>query len=166
MNNLGAALLNAKAYDEAEHYLQRALEERPGYAEPQKNLAILYRKQGKDDQAVEAYQRYVDQRPDDVETRQTYAIYLTKLGRWEEAAKVLEQLTEEVTDVPVLFFLLARVENHNNQPEKAMAALQRGIELSDPRAALAYMDDKEFEQLRSSDKFQELIQTLQQSEKK
>jgi tetratricopeptide (TPR) repeat protein len=166
LNNLGAAFLEAKSYDEAEHYLNKAIEDRPNYAEPQKNLALLFRDQDQEEKAIKAYEKYIDLRPEDLDVRQSYALYLTKLGRWDQAADVLEKLTQTVKDVPVLFFLLARVENHNNQPEKALDAIRRGMELSDPRAALAYMGDKEFDQLRSSDQFQAMIQSLQNAQKK
>jgi len=165
LNNLGAAFMEAKSYDEAKHYLEKAINDRPNYAEPQKNLAMLYRDQDKADEAVMAYERYIDLRPNDLDVRQAYALYLTKLGRWEQAADILTKLTQDVKDVPVLFFLLARVENHNNHPEKALAAIRRGVELSDPRAALAYMGDKEFDQLRTSNQFQEMIQSLQEAKK-
>ena len=164
-NNLGVAYLNAGAYDQAESYLKSALKERPDYPEPEKNLASLYEKQNREDEAISAYEKYIDLKPDDLDTRQAFALYLTKLGRWDQAATVLEKLTQEVTDVPVLYFLLARAETHNNQPEKALKAIRRGIELSDPSAALGYMDDKEFEQLRSSDDFKEMVQSLEQAKK-
>jgi predicted Zn-dependent protease len=115
------------------------------------------------DEAVHAFEQYLDLRPLDTDTQHSFALYLTKLGRWNQAANLLEELTREITDVPVLYFLLAQVEMHNNRPEKAMAALQRGVQLSDPGAALAYMDREEFERLRASDEFQLMIRTLQQA---
>jgi tetratricopeptide (TPR) repeat protein len=161
LNNLGAACLHAKAYDQAESYLMQAIESKPTYAEPQKNLAVLYKEQKRDDEAVLAYEKYVDLRPRDIDTQHSFALYLTKLGRWEKAAEVLQNVTQEITDVPVLFFLLAQVETHNNRPNKAMEALKRGVQLSDPNAALAHMDSAEFEQLRGSDEFQLMIKALE-----
>ena len=162
LNNLGAACLNAEAYDRAESYLKQAIEMRVAYAEPQKNLALLYKKQDRADEAVAAYEIYIDLRPMDIDTQHSFALYLTKLGRWEQAAGLLEGLVQEITDVPVLYFLLAQVEMHNNRPEKAMTALQRGVQLTDPSSALAYMDSAEFEQLRASDEFQTMIRSLEQ----
>jgi tetratricopeptide (TPR) repeat protein len=161
LNNLGAACLNAEAYDRAESYLKQSIEMRAAYAEPQKNLALLYKKQERADEAVAAYETYIDLRPMDIDTQHSFALYLTKLGRWEQAADLLEGLVQEITNVPVLYFLLAQVEMHNNRPEKAMGALQRGIQLTDPSSALAYMDSTEFEQLRTSDEFQLMIRSLE-----
>jgi len=165
LNNLGAACIHAEAYDRAESYLKQAIEMKPAYAEPQKNLAILYKEQEREDDAVVAYEKYIDLRPMDVDTQHSLALYLTKLGRWEHAADLLEGLTREITDVPVLYFLLAQVEMHNNRPAKAMAAIQRGVQLTDSSSALAYMDSEEFEQLRVSDEFQLMIRALEKPRK-
>jgi len=165
LNNLGAICIHTKAYDRAESYLQQSLEMSPAYAEAQKNLAILYKEQEREDDAVAAYESYIDLRPMDIDTQHSFALYLTKLGRWEQAATLLESLTQEITDVPVLYFLLAQVETHNNRPEKAQTALQRGIQLTDPNAALAYMGSSEFDQLRESDEFQLMIRSLEQQKK-
>jgi len=165
LNNLGAACLHAEAYDRAEGYLKQSIEMRPAYAAPQKNLAVLYKEQEREDDAVAAYEKYIDLRPMDLDTQHSFALYLTKLGRWKHAANLLEGLTREITDVPVLYLLLARAETHNNRPEKAMAALQRWIQLTDPNAALAYMDSDEFDQLRASDEFQLMIRSLEKPRK-
>ena len=164
LNNLGAACLNAEAYDQAEIYLKQAIDMRAAYAEPQKNLAVLYKELGKENDAISAYETYIDLRPMDLDTQHDYALYLTKLGRWEQAADVLEGLVQEITDVPTLYFLLAQVEMHNDRPEKVIAALKRGMQLTDPGDALAYMDSSEFEQLRSSDEFQLMLRSLKQTD--
>jgi len=161
LNNLGAACISAKAFDRAENYLKQAIEQRPAYAEAQKNLAVLYKDQKRDDEAVAAYEKYVDLRPTDIDTQHNFALYLTKLGRWEQAAGLLESLTQEITDVPILFFLLGQVETHNGNPEKAIAAIKRGVQLTDPNSALAYMDSEEFAQLRDSAEFQTMIMALE-----
>ncbi|MEN7972765.1 MAG: tetratricopeptide repeat protein [Verrucomicrobiota bacterium] len=160
-NNLGAACIEAKKYDRAESYLKQAVEARPVYAEPHKNLAVLYAEQDREDEAVVAYEKYIDLRPTDVDTQHSFALYLTKLGHWSQAADLLENLTEDITDVPVLYFLLAQVQTKNNQPEKALAALQRGMQLTDPNAALGHMNSSEFDQLRESEEFQIMIRALE-----
>jgi tetratricopeptide (TPR) repeat protein len=165
LNNLGAACINAEAFDQAETYLEQAIEQRPAYAEAQLNLAVLYREQKREDDAVAAYEKYIDLRPTDIDTQHNFALYLTKLGRWEQAADLLEMITQQITDVPVLYFLLARAEMNNNRPQKAIAALQRGMQLTDPNAALAYMDSTEFEQLRGSEEFETMIKALEKSAK-
>ncbi len=165
LNNLGAACIRAKAYERAESYLKQAIEMRPAYAEAQKNIAVLYKEQERADEAINAFEKYLDLRPADIDTQHNLALYLTKIGRWEQAAAMLTELTQEITDVPVLFFLLAQVETKNKNHEAAFQALQRFIQLSDPNSALAYMDGGEFDQLRDSDEFQLMIKALEQNKK-
>lgn len=161
LNNLGAACLNAKAYDRAEIYLQQALDASPSYAEPLKNMAVLYKEQKRDDDAIAAYEKYIDLRPMDIDTQHNFALYLTTLGKWEQAADLLHRLTDEIPDDQVLFYLLAQVEIKNQNHQEAIKALQRFIQLSDPNSALAYMNSDEFDQMRTSDEFQIMIRALE-----
>lgn len=165
LNNLGAACLNAEAYDRAESYLKQAIEANPAYAEAYKNMAVLYKEQKRDEESVAIYEKYIDLRPADIDTQHSFALYLTKLGKWDQAATLLDSLTKEITDVPVLFFLLARAENQLGNSQQAMDALRRGFQLTDPNAALAWMDEKEFDKLRESDEFQVMIQSLETIQK-
>lgn len=164
MNNLGAACISIDAYEEAERYLLEALALQPTYAEAQKNLAVLFKEQKREEESVEAYEKYIDLRPDDIDVQHNFALYLTKIERWEEAATLLNQLTEQITNIPVLYLLLAQVETQNERTDKAMAALQRYIQLSDPNAALGYMDANEFDQLREADEFQDMIKALRKTQ--
>jgi Tfp pilus assembly protein PilF len=161
VNNLGTAYIGTENYELAEKHLSRALELQPESPICQKNLAVLYRKMDLPDQAIFHFEKYLDFQPDDVETMQTYALYLTKLGRWETAAKFLEELTQEVTDVAPIYFLLAQVQVQNKQQDKAVAALQRGIQLVDPSLALAWMSQDEFNTVRETKDFRSLIDQLE-----
>lgn len=165
LNNLGAACLAAQAFDRAETYLKQAISEDPAYAEAQKNMAELYKAQKRDDAAITAYEKYIDLRPMDIDTQHSLALYLTKLGKWEQAAALLDTLTKEITDISILYFLQARAEANIGHSQKAIEALRRGIQLSDPNAALAWMDDTEFELLRNTDDFQTMIKTLESLQK-
>ena len=165
LNNLGAACINAKAYDRAEAYLKRAIEDDVTYAKAYRNMAKLYEEQTQEDKAIGAYEKYIDLQPMDLDTQHAFALYLTQLGKWKMASDILQELTAEMTDVPVLFLLLAQVENNNNEPKKAIKALQRYMELSDPNSALAYMNNSEFEQLRKSEHFKVMIKNFEASQK-
>jgi tetratricopeptide (TPR) repeat protein len=160
LNNLGAACIDAKAFDKGEQYLKRSLELKPTYAEALKNLAILYKKQDREEEATSAYERYLDQRPRDTDTRYNFALYLTKIGKWDIAGEQLRSLTEEVTDVANLYFLLARVENKLGNSAAAVEALQRGVQLTDPKLAMAWMSEEEFDLLRNDEQFQSLMKYL------
>jgi len=157
LNNLGAACIDSKAYDLAEDYLKRSLALKPAYAEALKNLALLYKQQNRTEEAVEAFEKYLDQRPFDTDTRYDFALYLTKIGDWKTAAAELRTLTREVTDVANLYILLARVETKLGNDQAAIEAFRRAAQLTDPKQALLWMDDAEFERLRKDSDFQSLI---------
>lgn len=161
INNLGTAYIGTKDYESAEKYLKRALELQPESPVCHKNLAVLYRDMARNDDARFHFEKYLDLRPDDTETMQTYALFLTKLGLWKDAADFLEKLTEQVTDIAPIYFLLAQVEVQNGRQEKAMAALQRGIQLVDPTLALAWMSQDEFNSVRESAEFKKLVDELE-----
>ncbi|MBN2163506.1 MAG: tetratricopeptide repeat protein [Pontiellaceae bacterium] len=162
LNNLGVACLEAKAYDRAEEYLKRSLELKPAYADALKNLAMLYRKQDREEESIRAYEQFLDQRPMDDTTRYDFALYLTKAGNWKLAAEQLRTLSNQVTDDHYVYFLLARAENKLGNTDAATQALRRGIQLTDPKLAIAWMDDAEFDQLRNTPEFQSLMKYVQQ----
>jgi Tfp pilus assembly protein PilF len=161
VNNLGTAYIGTKDYDSAEKYLTRALAMQPESPICHKNLAVLYRDMSRNSDAQFHFEKYLDLRPDDTETMQTYALFLTRLGQWKEAAAFLEKLTQQVTDVAPIYFLLAQVQVQNGQQDKAMAALKRGIQLVDPTLALAWMSQREFNDVRESADFKKLVDELE-----
>lgn len=157
LNNLGAACIDAKTYEKGEEYLKRSLELRPAYAEALKNLAILYEETEQHEKAAQAYEQYLDQRPDDTDTRHNFALYLVKNSNWERAAEQLRILTEEITKEAMLYQLLARVENKLGNYDASIAAFQRAAQLVDPKQALLWMNEQEFDQLRQRPEFRELM---------
>lgn len=159
--NLGTAYIGAEAYEKAEKYLKRARELRPESPLCHKNLAVLYRKMKRDNEAIYHFEKYIDLQPSDLETMQTYALYLTKIGRWKEAAAFLTNLTKEITNVAPIYFLLAQVQIQNGQQDKAIEALKRGIQLIDPSLALAWMSRDEFNAVRGTGEFKSLIDQLE-----
>lgn len=161
VNNLGAACIGLEQYEKAEKYLTRALELQPENPAGHKNLAVLYREMKLDDKAINHFEKYLDLQPADLDTMQAYALYLTKLGRWKDAAVFLTKLTQEVTDVAPIYFLLAQVQIQNGQQDKAMDALKRGIQLIDPRLALAWMSREEFNTVRNTGDFKSLFDQLE-----
>ncbi|MGE4490320.1 MAG: tetratricopeptide repeat protein [Kiritimatiellales bacterium] len=158
--NLGAAYIGSKDYEKAERVLQEALKLQPENPICHINLAILYRKMDRANQAVYHFEKYIDLRPDDINTMQGYALYLTKLERWKEAETFLTALTKEVTDVAPLYFLLAQAHNQNGKQEAAVASLQRGVQLVDQQIALEWLNREEFNSIRKTDGFMNLVNQL------
>jgi predicted Zn-dependent protease len=157
LNNMGAACMEMEAYELGEEYLLKSLSLEPQYASALKNMALLYRKQNRTEEAVTYYEKYLAQQPFDTDMRYDFALYLTKVGNWEMAGDQLRILTREVTDVANLYVLLARVEAKLGNDKAAIAAFRRAAQLTDPKQALLWMDDAEFERLRADNDFQALI---------
>ena len=162
LNNPGAACIGVKAYDRAEESLKRSLAPKPTYANALKNLALLYKEMNRPAEAVRAYEQFLDQRPLDSNTRYDFALYLTKIGNWELAAEQLRMLKAAAPNDHTVYFLLARAENKLGNSAAATDALRRGIQLVDPKLAIAWMDDSEFDQLRNTEEFQTLIKYVLQ----
>ena len=161
LNSLGAAYTGTEEYDKAERHLKHALELQPENPVCYRNLAELYRKIKRDNEAVFCFEKYLDLQPADLNTLQSYAFYLAKLGRWKEAANFLTKLTKEVTDVAPVYFLLAQVQLQNGEQEKAIEALKRGVQLIDPELALAWMSREEFNTVRNTGEFKNMVDKLE-----
>lgn len=159
--NLGTAYMEKEQYDAAERQLKRALELQPENPFCHRNLAVLYREMERADEAVFHFEKYLDMQPGDLDTLQTYALYLTKIGRWQEAASFLTALTQQVTDVAPIYFLLAQVQVRNGDERAALNALKRGVQLLDPQMALAWMSREEFDSVRNSAEFKQLMDRLE-----
>ena len=157
LNNLGAVCIQTEAYDLAEKYLLVAQEKNPIYPALLKNLGLLYQKTEQHDKSIIHYERYFFQRPDDTNSRYDYALFLAKIGKWKEASEQLDLLTAEITDIANLYNLQARVELKLGNAEKALQATRRASQLTDPKNALNWMSDSEFDQLREIDEFQDLL---------
>jgi tetratricopeptide (TPR) repeat protein len=158
--NLGIACSGLKAYDRAETCFKRAMELQPGSPDGHKNLADLYRKMNRVDEAVFHFGKYLDLRPNDLDTRQSYALFLTKTERWKDAAEELTKLTKDLPDVAPLYFLLAQSRVKSNQPEKAVEALGLGARLIDPGLAQEWIAREEFSVLRNRNDFKLLADGL------
>jgi tetratricopeptide (TPR) repeat protein len=158
--NLGVAYSGLKDYARAEPYFKQALEMQPNNSGCHKNLADLYDKMDRMNDAVFHFEKYIDLRPDDLDTRQSYALFLTKIGRWKEAAPVLTELVQELPDVAPLYFLLAQAQLQNGQPEKAVDALKNGVQLIDPDLARTWLAREDFNVLRNQTGFKQLLAPL------
>ena len=161
LSNMGAACIETKEYELGEIYLKRALELEPTYAIALKNMGVLYKQQKRNKDSVAYFEQYLAQQPFDTDTRYDFALYLTMLGDWQMAAQELRLLTREVTDVANLYILLARVETQLGNDKAAIAAFRRAAQLTDPKQALLWMDDAEFESLRNDNDFQALIKSYE-----
>jgi hypothetical protein len=88
--NLGLALVDQGAIEEAVVCYRRSLEIAPGSAEAHNNLAVAYRRQAELDAAVSAARRALEIRPAYAEAHNNLGIFLLHLGRYEEGWREFE----------------------------------------------------------------------------
>ncbi len=85
LSNLGLLRLQQKRYDEAEHFLEQAIAERPKFMSPHKNLAKVYTETGRDADAEREYRLAVELAPLSAGARNEFGQYLLDRGRPAEA---------------------------------------------------------------------------------
>ncbi|MBN1268021.1 MAG: tetratricopeptide repeat protein [Kiritimatiellae bacterium] len=159
-NNLGVAHLALKDYDTAEDYFRQALQLNPDYALAYLNLATLHMRAGNKEQAAEHFSKYLEFEPNDTRAAENYASVLMDLERWQQAITLLEQVRQSAPDVAPVYFRLAQALSHTAERDAAIQVLQRGATLVDPRKALAWLSQPQFDLLRDNPDFQALTATL------
>jgi Tfp pilus assembly protein PilF len=85
LNNLGMLRAHQKRYDEATDYFDQAMDERPLYMEPHKNLSDMYVDMGRDADAERELRTAIALSPLSVEAHNAYGDFLLDRGRPAEA---------------------------------------------------------------------------------
>lgn len=159
LNNLGVAYLRLGEYEPAEKFLQQALQQRPELAGVQKNLAFLYQKTGRTNDAVAAFEKYFRLNPKDTPLIISYAKYLTAAGRTRETIAFLQGL--KGADPLTVHLILAKTAAQNHDTDLAMRSLQEVTGLLTPRQAIAEMHDAAFEAISRTEPFEKLMYRLE-----
>ncbi len=145
LNDMGLLRANQERYDEAITYYKQAIQVRPKYADPYKNLAITYAKIGRADDADREFREAITLAPLNSPVRNAYGHFLLDQLRSTDAQ---EQFAASAANDPNsdalgnLGDLLAR----DGDAEKARAAYQESIALNsfDNRSlvGLAQLDEQ------------------------
>ena len=157
LNNIGAALIEAKSYDLALTYLKKSISLDPLYPNPLKNLAKLYKETERKDDAIIYYEKYLDQNPSDNDTRYYLALYLTKLDKNLLAIEQLNFLIENITNDPSLYILLYYNSKQINDLQLANDSMLKASNLSGVNNPLKWMTDAEFNNFKNSDNFESIM---------
>lgn len=157
LNNIGIALTDAKSYELALQYLNKAIIIDPLYSNPKKNIAFLYKEMGNSSKAVNFFEKYLDQIPDDYQTRFSLALYLTKISNNALAIEHLKILLDSIHDDPTIHILLYYNAKAINNLEMANDAMMKASNLTTINNPLKWMSDKEFDEFKSSDNFESIM---------
>jgi len=161
-SNLGAALLAAKRFKEAEKHLLRALELNPNHPGCYKNLALLYQKMELSEKALSHFENYFSLYREDFPTIELYAEYLLDLGQRDRAAAFLrEACLQESKDALPLYLLLAKIEARATNDVQAVDALKNITRYISPNLALTELHMEDFDTIRDTEAFQNLLHQIE-----
>jgi len=161
-SNLGAALLAAKRFEEAEKYLLRALELNPNHPGCYKNLALLYQKMENPEKAIGHFEKYFSLYREDFDAVEVYAEYLLDLDQRQQAATFLrEACQQETKDALPLYLLLAKIEARATNDVQAVEALKNITRYISPNLALTKLHLEDFDTIRDTEAFQALLHQLE-----
>lgn len=159
LNNLGAARMGLEDYSQAEILFRQALELNPDLSGCRKNLAVLYQKTGRIDEAVTAFEHYFSLHPRDTGLLENYIIFLTGAGRANQAADFLDRI--QGADPLAVRLLLARTAAQAEDTERAVQALRDAAAFLTPRQVIAEMNDAAFSRIAKTEPFQTLMYQLE-----
>lgn len=162
LNNLGAALLGAGEFDQAENSLLQAQAVEPEHPSTYKNLALLYRNMEQAEKATSCFESYFSRYTEDADAMKVYAEYLIELNRREQAAEFLEAYCELHSEKALPFYLLlAEIEAQTTNSVKAVAALKNITRYISPNLALTKLHQPGFDSIRDSEAFRALEQQIE-----
>jgi len=161
-SNLGAALLAAERFEEAEKYLLRARALNPDHPGCYKNLALLYQKMELSEKALGHFKKYFSLYREDFAAVEIYAEYLLGLGQREQAATFLrEACQQERKDALPLYLLLAKIEARATNDVQAVEALKNITRYISPNLALTELHMDDFDTIRDTEAFQALLHQIE-----
>ena len=159
LNNLGVAYMGVKDYGRAESFFRQALQQQPDLAGCYKNLALLYQKTDRLDEAVASFEKYFSFNPQDTALIQSYVDYLAASGRTQAAIDFLEQL--QGADPLGRNLLLAKTAALEENTELAVSALQEVARFITPRQTIAEMHAPAFEKIARAESFETFLYRLE-----
>jgi len=163
LNNLGVAYIGIEEYGQAEALLKQVVRQKPDLAGCYKNLAFLYQKAGRTNDAVLSFEKYFSLVPKDVPLIQNYVAYLTAAGRTPDAIAFLERI-ESSSDPLAVNLLLARTAAQHADTGRAVHALRDAARFLSPRQTIAEMHDATFDKIAHTEPFEALLYQLELAE--
>lgn len=159
-NNLATAYLQKGQFDRAEELLQTALQIEPEYSFSYLNLGLIYLARARYDAAAEALERGIERVPNDPAPRVNLAVALIRLGRFDEARKHMQSVLLSRPDIPNTYFNMAITYVLENNYAEAMNWIRQGAQRCSPVLCQKFLSDADFNPLRNTPEFQELLNRL------
>ena len=159
LNNLGVAYMGVEDYVRAETLLRQAIQQQPELTGCYKNLALLYQKTARTNEAVASFEKYFSLNPQDTVLIQSYVAYLIEVGCGRAAIDFLEQL--KGADPLTIHLLLAKTAAQQEDAELAVRALREASRFTTPRHAIAEMHDPAFDKIARAEPFEALLHRLE-----
>jgi Tfp pilus assembly protein PilF len=159
LNNLGAAYMGIHEDKKAEVLFRQALELQPNLAGCYRNLALLYQRTGRTNDAVRAFDSYFSLNPGDSPLLKKYVEYLISSGRLTDVSPFLDHLRG--ADPLTVYLLQARCAAQLNDSEKAVRALRNASSFLSPRQTIAQMHDPVFNSISGTEPFETLMYQLE-----
>ena len=128
--NLGLLLLKTNATAEAVINFEEAARRLPNNARVQNNLAAALFMSGSNDKAIDAFRRTLELDPTNWSAKSNLGMALQKAGRYGESIEAFEQALRMNAKALDIYSELANTYALQNQRQKAIAALEHGLELA------------------------------------
>ncbi len=134
LTNLGYIYERRRQYQEAEGFLEQAVELDAANAQAWSILGASRRQLGKASAAAEAFRRVYELAPGDSQAMSNLALVHIDAGNWAPAVALLEQATAAEPDAPNHWLSLGRARQGAGDDAGALTAFENAVRL-DPRDA-------------------------------
>lgn len=128
-NSRGVVLYYRGALEAARDAFRRAVELRPDYAEAHNNLGLVLSRLGQQDEAVAAFQEALKADPAMGEAFNNLGFLYHTAARFPQALEMFRKAVDGAGDSSIAYTNLGNTFYKMKQPEKAVAAWKRALEL-------------------------------------
>ena len=135
--DLGMALLDKGAKEQAIAHFRKAVEIKPDYAKARNNLGVALFEDGAKDEAVDQYHKVLEFKPDDAEARSNLGAALFEKGDRDEAIAQYRRALEIDPNYPQAEYNLGNALASEGQLDEAIAHLRNALKIK-PNYARAW----------------------------
>jgi choline-sulfatase len=129
--NRATALAHLGRAQEAEAILQALVKENPSRLNPRRQLALLYSRQKKYDQAISIYQDILKERPGDAQAAKLLGIAEVDAGRYADGSATLEHAITLGADDALTYNSLGIAQSNLGKPQEGIASYRKALSIKD-----------------------------------